>query len=728
MNNAERIDVAISDTFFQAMQNVPPTNQKPVHEFIIKFRNNPRSPGINYEKIRNAREPNYRSVRITRDYRGIVLQPDKGNVYILLWVDKHDDAYAWAERTQCNIHPRTGALQIYETRVIEEDPAAIEAAEEEATESYEYPLPALLNIAHDDYLEIGVPENMISVVQELNTMDELQAIQPQLPVEAFEALVFLAEGESIGEIIKIYGKKDEQIVDTSDYEAALEHPATQRRFHLYTEDEELLRMLNQPLEQWRVYLHQEQRKYAEWDVNGPIRVLGGAGTGKTVVAMHRANWLVTKHLKENDKPVLFTTFTANLALDIKANLRTICSPQALERIEVTNINAWVGRFVRSQGFDRTIVYDSDDNPQYAAAWKAARTEIPEHVLPDMPESFYREEWHQVVLPQNIRDLAGYVRARRTGRGVGLNRRLRAAIWPVFETLRAELARRNSAPFEDAVHAAIEYLEQEESEPKYSAVIVDEAQDFGLEVMKLIRKIVPERDNDIFIVGDAHQRIYGRRAPLSHAGIQIVGRARRLRLNYRTSEEIRSFATRLLEGIEWDDLDTATDETDNYRSLFHSAEPHLQGFDSMDEEVTWILAQIDTLRAPGEGAMDLSDICVVARTNALVKRYADAFEHAGISIHMISRAHADDRKKNALRVATIHRVKGLGFRAVFVAGVSQGVIPLEAAYTSEDPVERENAEMSERALLHVGCTRAMHHLFVTWNGPKSPFLEGAQAAE
>lgn len=721
MSHAEpRIQVAIADTLFKSMQSLPANAQKPVYEFITKFRNNPRSPGIHYETIRNAREPNYRSVRITRDYRGIVLQPEQGNIYMLLWVDKHDDAYAWAERTRCTIHPATGSLQIYESQIIHEDTDDTTLTDVETAQHYEKDAPPLFDVSANDLFLLGVPKEVIGRIQKLIRVEQLVELRDELPIEAYEALTFLAEGEPLDEIVSIYGVKHEDAkVDTTDYATALQRPVTQRRFHIYTEDEELRRMLNKPLDEWRVYLHQDQRKYATWDVNGPIRILGGAGTGKTVVAMHRANWLVSDYLKESDERVLFTTFTANLASDIEANLRSICTPEALARIDVLNLNAWVSRLVRTHGFDRRIVYDND--PAYEEAWETAEMNIPSGITPELSKEFYRDEWNQVVLPQNIRDQRAYGRAKRAGRGVALNRQTRHAIWPVFETLRAELARRHVAPFEDAVFEAIRILEDGGKGPNYRAVVVDEAQDFGQPEMQLLRAMVPENPNDIFIVGDAHQRIYGRRAPLSHAGINIVGRARRLRLNYRTSEEIRHYASQILLGVTWDDLDTGTDKSDDYKSLFHSEKPHLQGFQNSGEETRWIASQIQELLAPGEGAMTPADICIVARTQHEVERTQRQLEQLGVKSHRISRAHADQGEADAVRVATIHRVKGLGFRAVFLAGASEENIPPHQARRPDDAVEQEHVEQRERALLHVACTRAVSHLFVTWSHTRSALL-------
>ena len=319
-------------------------------------------------------------------------------------------------------------------------------------------------------------------------------------------------------------------------------------------------------------------------------------------------------------------------------------------------------------------------------------------------------------------MRAYFRADRAGRGVGLNRRQRALIWPVFETVQAELARRGAATFEEAVHAAIGFLDEGRKWRSYRAIVVDEAQDLGPEVMTLIRKLVPEAPNDIFIVGDAHQRIYGRKASLKASGIYVTGRARKLRINYRTTEEIRDFATKILLGSEWDDLDGGTDETSEYKSLFGGEDPVLQGHTTIDEEVQWIAKQVEALTSPEDTTVQHADICVVLRTNTLVDSYAAALNRQGLNSVKISRRSADDKRDNTIRLATIHRVKGLGFKAVFVAGASEGQIPNRYALQTNDEAEREQADRGERALLHVACTRAAQYLFISWVGTPSPYLK------
>ncbi|HET8700710.1 MAG TPA: DNA helicase, partial [Nitrococcus sp.] len=269
------LQVAISQDFFTAFARVPRAQQKKINEFVSKFRNNPQASGINYEKINDAANGQYRSVRIDQDYRGIVLKPDKGNIYLLLWVDKHNDAYDWARRHRCEVNPLTGCLQLYET--IRNEPA-VDARPIAPGSTGEEPGP-LLEVRARELLRLGVPEDRLAQVQSLTTLTQLEAMEAQLPTEVFEALYFLADGVPLKEVMEEYARPDGPAVDTQDLSAALQRAQSQRRFYVMEDELELQQMLEAPLEQWRVFLHPTQRRLVERDWNGPVRVLGGAGTG-----------------------------------------------------------------------------------------------------------------------------------------------------------------------------------------------------------------------------------------------------------------------------------------------------------------------------------------------------------------------------------------------------------------------------------------------------------------
>lgn len=551
MNN---LKVAIGDGFLESFAQIPKAKQKKVMEFVAKFRHDPRGSGINYESISDSRDENFRSVRIDLEYRGIVLKPEKGNVYILLWVDKHDDAYQWARRHRCDINPTTGSLQLMEVAHAQ---AQVEAVPIPFAPALRVERP-LFDVSDTILLRLGVPSLRLEWVKGLPNVSALEAGQALLPVEAFEALYLLATGIPLEDLIKEYGPATDQPVDTDDFVKALERDTTKRSFIVVENEMELLEMLEAPLEKWRVFLHPSQRRLVERDWNGPVRVLGGAGTGKTVVAMHRAKWLASNALAKGER-ILFTTFTSNLATDIEENLRKICPQDVLDRIEVRNLDAWVTSYLKSRKYTLRIVYPGGKGKDYDTCWDLAKATIPARV--GLPDSFYVEEWERVVLPQAIHSQKDYLFTSRTGRGVSLTRKRRMEIWPVFEEMRIQLAQKHLTTIEDAVHDAMTELGKDAmSSGRYRTVVVDEGQDFGPEMLKLLRHLVKPQVNDLFIVGDGHQRIYRRKAVLSRCGIDVIGRSRKLKINYRTTEEIRTFATSVLEGVSVDDLDAGQDGT------------------------------------------------------------------------------------------------------------------------------------------------------------------------
>ena len=333
--------MAMSSDFLAAFAKLPSQQQRLVRAMISRFERDSRASGLNYERIAGAKDPNMRSLRIDGGYRAVVLKPAEGNVHILLWADKHDDAYQWATRHACSINAETGALQVYQPQ-----PAAEEA--EEAAETPPTDTPGIFGqLKHRELLRLGVPAPMAAEVLEIRDEAALEEMVPRLPVEAYEALFLYMAGEAYEQII-LERESPPEPVDTTDFATALRRDETRSRFVVIDNDRELEEMFSAPLERWRVFLHPSQRRLVERHWNGPVRVLGGAGTGKTVVAMHRARWLA-RNLPEGER-ILFTTFTRNLAADIENNLRAICTPEEMKRIEVVNLDRWVQRFLRGKRY------------------------------------------------------------------------------------------------------------------------------------------------------------------------------------------------------------------------------------------------------------------------------------------------------------------------------------------------------------------------------------------
>lgn len=730
--------VAMSDDFVDCLLRIPKAQQKKVQEFIKKFKADPTANGLNYEKINQAADPRLRSMRVDQAWRAIVLKPDTGNIYVLLWVDHHDEAYAWAMRKQVSVHPETGSLQILNVDAAPSRPTANESAQ----------IPGLFEAYRDrELIKLGLPETLLPLIRPLRTVEALDGLRTQLPQEAWEALHFLACGESYQEVYRALENDTPAVkepLNASDWVAALEHPHARQHFIVVENDLELQAILNAPLEKWRIFLHPTQRSLVERTWGGPVRVLGGAGTGKTVVAMHRANYLASKLFPDANDRILFTTFTRNLAADIADNLSKLCTPQLYRRIEVIHLDKWVSDFLNRQGYRHRVAYFGTGG-ELESLWRSALSVRPETL--DLPDTFYREEWEAVVQAQGCCTQAAYLRARRTGRGVRLSLAERKAVWAVFEEYKSLLDTKGLRESIDAMRDARQLLESRGDILPYRSIIVDEAQDMSEEAFRLLRQMLPapergnERENDLFIVGDGHQRIYRHKVVLSRAGVNVRGRSRTLKINYRTTDEIRAFATRVLANIPIDDLDEGLDTSKGYTSLMHGLPPKVQVLPGFAAEVDAIAAFVraqETEAASGAPASrpvsntdtsseehshgNSGSICLVARTQDMVEQYEKALKARGIATCRIRRTEPDDRSRPGLRLATMHRVKGLEFDRMVVAGMNEGIMPLTSAYAhTSDALVREEGEHRERSLLYVALTRARREVLLTAHGTPSPFL-------
>jgi len=691
--------VAISADFLTAFSKIPRSQQKKVREFITRFQNDPTTHSINYEPVQQARDRRVRSVRIDLAYRAIVLHPRKGNTYLLAWVDHHDEAMDWARYKQFEINPVTGALQVVDTEALQ---AAAPPPDVQQKDLSEYAL--FETFGDEDLLRTGLPRPLLPAVRALHTPADLDRLEPYLPDEAYETLFWIANmGHSVDQALaEAAARPVRPDVDAEDLDAALEHPDSRRRFVVVKSAAELVEMLNAPLEKWRVFLHPSQARLVERHFNGPARVLGGAGTGKTVVAMHRARHLAAEVFTQATDRVLFTTYTRNLAHNIEENLRHLCGPE-IERIEVINLHRWAMRFLRSQGFPVKVASDDEVNACWRDAVSAAGSG-------DWPEAFYRDEWEHIVKGREVRSKAEYLRVSRRGQGVRLSRPQRAAVWEVLAEFQRELDALDKMTWLDVVSQTRLYLVEQGGILPYRAVVVDETQDLHPEELRLLRQIVPGGSNDLFLVGDAHQRIYGRPVVLSHCGINIRGRSSKLRINYRTTEEIRDWAVSVLTGQPIDDLDGGLDDHLGYKSLLHGAPPTVRHFDAQADEQAYVIGVVESLMI--EDNVSAETICVVARKSSLLQAYQAAFEAAGIDCLYLQASTQDDAGPG-VRLATMHRVKGLEFAHVLMVGVNEGVIP--SPYVAQDQV------VQERCLLHVAASRARDRLVVTSWGRASGFV-------
>ena len=695
------VTVAIASEFLDAFARIPRAQQRKVREFTERFRANPKLPGINYEKIHAVKDDKVRTVRIDQKYRAVILHPSEGDVYVLVWVDNHDEAIDWAAKRRFEVNPVTGSLQVFSVSEVEQVIAPEKKKKAE---------PGLLDAHADDVLlSFGVPAALLPSVRAVKTSDKLLALMKHLPAEAAEALTWLGEGlpaEEVRAAVTVTPAKTE--VDTGDLAAALENTDTKRRFVTIKSQDDLTAILNAPLEKWRVFLHPSQEKLVSKKFNGPARVLGGPGTGKTVAAMHRARFLAKTAFPEKTDRILFTTYTANLAESVEQNLRGLCGEE-MERIEVVNLHAWAVRFMKTQKVDFQVA----TNDEIERSWEEAQAVVGD---PIFDVGFLRQEWSQVVQANGITTLQEYLQVPRTGRGRTLTKPQRAKVWKIFEEYRSALKDKGKQEWLFVIQETRQYLQKKKSILPYRAVVVDESQDFHPEEWKLIRALVPDGPNDLFLVGDAHQRIYGRKVVLKDCGIQIQGRSSQLKINYRTTEQIRNWAMALLQGVQVDDLDGEQDREKGYKSLLSGQMPELRRFDSADAEGNFLVETVRELLKDKRA----EEICLVTRTSKLLEeRYQPLLKAAKIPTVVLEKK--NDPGEVGVRLATMHRVKGLEFPVMILAAVNSHIVPMRVSFTEGDPTAKAEHEERERSLLFVAATRARDHLIVTSYGAPSPYL-------
>ena len=696
------VQSAMSIDFLDALGRLPRHQQKGARSLVAKFTRNPTSPGLNYETIHGAKDSQMRSLKIDKSYRAIVHGPVEGNTYMLLRADRHDEAYRWAMRHKCDVNPETGAIQVYQPETV---------TRPSIQETVEHGLPPpqgpFASLKARELTRLGVPAAMAVQVRGWTGEDDLDRNKERLPLEAYESLFLYLAGDPYEKLVRDREVRADP-VDPNDLATALLRDDSRSRFVLIHDEVELEAMLNAPLEKWRVFLHPTQRKLVERDRNGPVRVLGGAGTGKTVVAMHRARWLANR---EGSKRILFVTFTRNLAIDIENNLRQICGEKEMKRIEVRTLDSWVKGYLKSRQCDFDILYGQDDHAwRQALGMKAGDSKL--------SDEFYRVEWRQVVQANGITAEREYKRVSRVGRGTALNRAARSKVWRVFEEYRRQLAERGLKEVDDAYAAAAALVRNEQEELGYSSVIVDEAQDIGPQACRLIRTLVPEGKNDLFITGDGHQAIYDRRVVLGRCGINIRGRSFKLKLNYRTTEQTRGWASRLLEGRDIDDLDGGKDDNLGIRSLTEGPEPVVRNYGTLMEQAKAIAEYLKGLERAGER---LGNTCVLARTHKERDAIRDLVLNQGLAVVVVDKE-SDDSSAKGVRLATMHRVKGLEFERVVLASMNRNLVPLPYLIkNAPDEERRATVETMERALIYVAASRAKKELLVLSYGNPSKFL-------
>ena len=686
----------IADTFTTSLRKLTNDEQSFVKNTAFDLQVNPAHPGLQLHRIERAKDKNFWSIRSGRDLRIIIHKTDAD--FLLCYVNHHNAAYEWAERRKLQTHPETGAAQLVEIREKVQEFVQPRYVEPKTTSEVRKPFAGISDL---EMLGYGVPHEWIEAVRE-STDDSLFDLFVHLPSEAAEALLELATGGK-----PTVSNRNAQESDPFD------HPDAKRRFTLISSSEELSRALQFPWDKWTVFLHPEQRGFVDKNFNGPARVSGSAGTGKTVVALHRSYTLAARN---PDKRVLLSTFSDSLARALQTNLDKLVSnqPRLGEQIEVVSLPSLIKRLyevhfgkvrLATESVIKQLIVNEKDRLKIAK----------------FSTSFLWKEWEHIVDPWQIRIWESYRVVQRLGRKTRLTEDARRTLWGLFENVQTILDTEGLITEPRACQRLIEIIKDKNTFP-FDFAVIDEAQDISIPQLRLLSTGLAQKPNGLFFAGDLGQRIFQQPFSWTSLGVDIRGRSKTLKINYRTSQEIRQQSDRLLES-HFTDVDGLSEDRSGTISVFSGPTPYVIRPKSSSEESNqvahWIRQQLS------QGILQ-NEICVIVRSENEIPRAFDAISKSGCKSRGLANSNAKDQ--SSITVATMHLAKGLEYRAVVVMACDDDVVPLQSRIESVgDDADLQEIYITERQLLYVACTRARDCLLLSGVEPASEFLDDFEGA-
>ncbi|CAM5638391.1 UvrD-helicase domain-containing protein [Streptomyces canus] len=740
--NTASVTLRLLDKADKEILKLPRTVKGALYDFQHKFKANPQATGLQLKQLKG--DSRLWSARVNDEYRALLLRLADSD-WLIVSVKHRKEVYENLDRLSYGINHVTGGIEYVDLQVVEESvlrrtaPAPPTAASARAQPETAQPEPLFARFSDQQLTDLGVAEPLVPVIRTLTTEEQLLGLIEYAPQLTSEILLSLFDGKSYEDVLEQVTAPvaAPEPVDTEDFQTAAARPATM----VTTTDEALREALEgADFGRWKVFLHPTQSKLVERDYSGPARVGGGPGTGKTIVALHRVKHLAEQLPQGRNKPVLLTTYNKNLAADLRARLLELGGEPLLSRVEISHVDQLALRVVREAepGSTKQTI---DDN-QVLREWRAMLDEFGETTW---DAEFLHDEWTQVILGQAVASRTDYFRARRAGRGRNITRPERAEIWQLAEKFTqrldslgrqtwAQVAER-AARLEMERERRMQIVEQQRAEHggldnihlqdgsagwlrhRYRHIVVDEAQDLRPGHWKMLRAMVARDRNDIFLVGDTHQRIYNNQVTLGSLGINIRGRSARLTLSYRTTRQILGSALGVLSGESFDDLDGNAETLAGYRSVLSGAQPELHPHADWEAEraaITELVSQWDDI--PPE------QIAICVPTNAMAQQVAVSLARSGI--HAVEIGPDGPRGDEGVHIGTMFRFKGLEYQRMIIAGVSEGLVPrTEVIGMRRTDALRYRRELQRaRSLLFVATTRSRDSLAIFWHGTPSRFLE------
>lgn len=686
------MEFRIADTFTDSLSRLTSDEQKSAKTTAFDLQVNPTGTGHGFHKLEKSRDKNFWSVKVNSDIRLIVHKTQ--NSFLLCYVDHHDKAYDWAERRKLETHPTTGAAQLVEVR---ETVTEVLIPVYKPTEVAPIRKPLLFeNTSEAELLSYGVPPEWIADVKKADE-DSLLLLADRLPAEAAEALIELATGG-----------KPRVNQPAKPVTNPFDHPDAQRRFRVMGNLDALKTALEYPWEKWTVFLHPEQQQWVDRSYNGPARVSGSAGTGKTIVALHRAVTLAKAHPEAR---VLLTTYSDTLAHALHTKLTRLIGsePRLAERIDVYSINAIGLRLAKMYGNQTNIA----STEVLKGLLRAASEHIGNHKF---TQHFLTTEWEQIVDAWQLSSWEAYRDVTRIGRKTRLSESQRTVLWSIFEIVLTKLREQRlvtyAGLFTDLARAVTA-----NKKLLFDFAVIDEAQDISISHMRFLAALGGGRPDSLFFAGDLGQRIFQQPFSWKALGVDIRGRSRTLRINYRTSHQIRQHADRLLGPIT-SDIDGNTEDRTDTISVFNGPVPLICTYADENAEIEaaskWIAEHTVAGLLPQEFG-------VFVRSGAQIKRAEAAVAKAGLNFKVLDE-HVETTS-GFVSISTMHLAKGLEFRAVVVMACDDEVLPLQERIEAiGDDADLQEVYDTERHLLYVACTRARDFLTVSGVNPSSEFLD------
>ncbi|MGD9920195.1 MAG: 3'-5' exonuclease [Pseudorhodoplanes sp.] len=687
----------IADSFQSALRRLSAQEQKAVKETVFDLQMNPTTPGLQFHRIDKSKDPNFWSMRVNRDVRLIVHKTQDS--FLICYVAHHDDAYIWAERRRIEAHPKTGAAQIVEVRERVQEIVVHKPVEaEQPAAPIRVVLPPLFpHITEEELLSYGVPVDWLADVKAA-TEDTLFDITDHLPREAAEALLDLAVGT----------KPQIPAVTAPETASPFEHPDAQRRFRVMEDVEELKRALDFPWDQWTVFLHPSQRQVVEQSFSGPARVSGSAGTGKTVVALHRAASLLRQYPQAR---LLLTTFSLPLANALEGKLRILTGE---DNAIVPRVTVLPFKGVANELF--TLAFGH--HPRAATEDQirgALRTAASEASLSSFTPRFLASEWLNVIDAWQLESLDAYQTVPRLGRKARLGGKQREKLWPVFVRARQIIETQGLLTWASIFGKVTAHFSQRTDKP-FSHAVIDEAQDLGVPELRMLAAITPDGADALFFAGDLGQRIFQEPFSWKTLGVDIRGRSRTLKVNYRTSHQIRQAADRLMPKIV-QDVDGNEQDRRGTVSVFNGPDPEILTYADAEREIQGVADWVKKTVADGIAP---AEIGIFVRSNDQLTRARAAVKAAGHT--QLELSERLEQPQGRIAIGTMHLAKGLEYKAVIVMACDDNVLPLqERIETVADESELDEVHDTERNLFYVACTRARDRLLVSGVQPASEFI-------